>query len=472
MTIIKTDVCVIGAGSAGLSVAAGAVQMGSKVVLIEQGKMGGDCLNYGCVPSKSLLAAAKHARNMRIADQFGIENHDPQIDYAKVRDHIRGVIATIAPHDSVERFESLGVTVLRESARFMSAQEVVVGQQRVKSKYFVIATGSSPAVPPLPGLDEISFLTNETIFDLDKCPDHLIIIGGGPIGCEMAQAHLLLGARVTVLEMFSIMPKDDSELVNVVRQCLLSDGLNLHEKVKVSKVESTNSGVVVTIENDQGVERVEGSHILIATGRKPNVADLDLEKAGVVYTTKGVQVSRRLRSSQKRIFAVGDVAGSYQFTHTANYHAGIVLRNILFHMPAKVDYRAMPWVTYTIPELAHVGMNETIAQKAKVKYKILRTHFTEIDRSQVEHEIEGLIKVLVTPRGKILGVSIVGAQAGELITPWALALNKKLKIGALANIIVPYPTRSEITKRVAVEFYIPKLFSKQIKRVVRFLGRF
>jgi len=470
--MLKMDLCVIGAGSGGLSVAAAASQMGLKVVLIEKGKMGGDCLNYGCVPSKSLLAAAKRANAMRHAEAFGISNVVPDIDYLKLRDHIRGVIEKIAPHDSVERFTGLGVTVVLGEARFVERNVVDVGGERITAKRFVIATGALPAVPPIPGLDQTPYLTNETIFDLSEKPEHLIVIGGGPIGCELAQAHLLLGAKVTVMDIFTILPKDDLECVDVVRQQLLAEGLQLFENIKIDRIEKSALGVSVMIEVDGNKQSIDASHLLVSAGRKPNINGLTLEKAGVKFTQRGIVVDARLRTSNKRIFAIGDVIGGFQFTHTAGYHAGIVIRNALFHLPSKVDYKALPWVTYTEPEMAHVGFNEAMAKEKGLDYRILKTDFSEIDRSQAEHQTEGLIKVLVTPKGKILGATIVGAEAGELILPWVLAIQNNLKIAAMASVVVPYPTRNDISKRVAGSFFTKTLYSPKMKRVVRFLAKF
>lgn len=472
METLTADLCIIGAGSGGLSVAAAAVQMGAKVVLVENKKMGGDCLNYGCVPSKALIAAARVAHTFRSADQFGIRSQQPEVDYTKVNQHVHEVIAAIAPHDSVERFERLGVKVISATARFFCQNAVVAGDYKIKARRFVIATGSSAAVPAIPGLNETPFLTNETVFDLTIKPEHLVVIGGGPIGCELAQAYVLLGAKVTLLEMFSIMPKDDAELVAVVRQRLIKDGLQLHEGVKVIKTEKTAAGIAVVIEQAGKQQRVEGTHLLVAAGRKPNVQGLDLEKAKVVYSPHGIQVNKRLQTTNKKIFAIGDVVGGYQFTHVANYHAGIVIRNALFGLPAKVNYQALPWVTYTEPELAHVGLTEQQAQQKNIKIKVLRMNFSENDRAQTECQTEGMIKVVASEKGQILGATIVGLHAGELIAPWVSAINNKLKIKSLAEVIIPYPTLSEINKRVAGQFYLPMLTSSATKRIVKILSYF
>jgi pyruvate/2-oxoglutarate dehydrogenase complex dihydrolipoamide dehydrogenase (E3) component len=478
---LDVDICVIGAGSGGLSVAAGAVQMGASVALVEKHKMGGDCLNYGCVPSKSLLAAAHAAAAQREAAPFGVAPREPEVSFAKVHDHVQGVIAAIAPIDSVERFAGLGVKVLLGSARFAGPREVVAatkdGETRIKAKWFVIATGSRAAAPPIPGLDAVPYLTNETIFDQTARPEHLVVIGGGPIGLEMAQAHRRLGARVTVLEMFSILAKDDPELVDVVRRRVAAEGVTLLEKTKILGVarrgDGAAAGVAVEIERDGKRETVEGSHLLVAAGRSASVDGLDLEKAGIAYTKKGVTVDAGLRTSNRRVFAIGDAAGGLQFTHVAGYHAGIVIRQALFRLFwTKADTSAVPWVTYTDPELAHVGLSEADAKKAGREVRVLRWPYRENDRAQAERATEGFIKVIAAPNGRVLGADIVGKNAGELIHPWVLAVANRMKIAKLAGYIAPYPTLGEIGKRAAGSYFTPALFSGRTRRVVRFLLRF
>jgi pyruvate/2-oxoglutarate dehydrogenase complex dihydrolipoamide dehydrogenase (E3) component len=436
---LSTDICIIGGGSAGLAVAAGASQMGADVVLIEGRKMGGDCLNYGCVPSKSLLAAGKAAKLAERAARFGVGLDAPRIDFRAVHDHVAGVIATIAPHDSVERFEGLGVRVIEAMARFVATDEVEAGAVRIRAKHFVVATGSGPFVPPIPGLDEIPYLTNETVFDLVDKPDHLIVIGGGPIGCELGQAFRHLGARVSIAEMASIMPKDDPELVDLLRTRLRADGVELFEQSTVAGVEKTQNGLAVRLQRGEETQRIEGSHLLVAAGR------------------------------HRKVYAAGDVAGRFQFTHVAGYHAGIVIKNALFRLPAKTDDSAVPWVTYTEPELAHVGLTEEEARRTATDVRILRWPFSDNDRAQAERATEGLVKIVTSKRGKILGASILGAHAGELIQPWVLAISQGLKVSALATMIAPYPTLGEASKRAAGSFYTEALFSDRTKRIVRFL---
>ncbi len=474
---LDVDLCVIGAGSGGLSVAAGAVQMGVRVALVEKHKMGGDCLNYGCVPSKSLLAAAHVAETQRASGAFGVAAHEPAVDWAKVHDHVHSVIAAIAPTDSVERFTGLGVNVILGAARFAGPREVIAatpaGETRIRAKWIVIATGSRAAVPPVPGLDAVPYFTNETIFERKTKPEHLVIIGGGPIGLEMAQAHRRLGARVTVLELAAIMPKDDPELVAIVRERLVAEGIALFEQTKVLRVEKRGAGIAVEIERGGAREFVEGSDLLVAAGRAANVDGLDLEKAGIAHTKRGITVDAHLRSTNKRVFAMGDAAGGYQFTHVAGWHAGIVIRQMLFRLFwTKADTRAIPWVTFTDPELAHVGLSEAEAKKTQGDVRVLRWSFHENDRAQAERATEGFIKVVCTRKGRILGADIVGKSAGELIHPWVLAVANGMKVSQLASYVAPYPTLGEVGKRAAGSYYTPTLFSERTRRVVRFLLRF
>ena len=460
----NADICIIGGGSGGLSVAAGAVQMGASVVLIENGKMGGDCLNYGCVPSKALLAAGKRAQACRTADKFGLKSQEPSIDFKAIHDHVHGVIATIEPNDSQERFEKLGVTVIRGLGSFTPEGHVLAGENHIKAKKYLIATGSSPFVPPIPGLDKTPHLTNETIFDQITCPDHLLIIGGGPIGIEMAQAHLRLGAKVTVIDQ-AILPNDDPELVDVIRQNLLAEGMTIIEGELVQEVSKSGDAIIVKSKN----HTLKGSHLLVATGRKANIEELGLEDANIDHTPKGIIVNDRLQTSNKNIYAIGDCIGGLQFTHVAGYHAGIVIRNILFKLPSSASAAAVPWVTYCDPELAHVGLTEAQALEQFPTAITLRFPFKENDRAIAEHATQGFIKVMTKKNGVVLGASIVGKNAGDLLMPWILAVKEKKKIADIATLIAPYPTLSEVNKRVAGSFFTPKLFSKGTKRLVRFL---
>jgi len=469
---IKTDICVIGGGSGGLSVAAGASQMGADVVLVERARMGGDCLNYGCVPSKALIAAARAAEAVRGAARFGIRAGAPTIDFAAVHDHIHGVIGAIAPNDSTERFEGLGVRVIQAPARFTGPATVAAGDHEISARRFVIATGSAPVAPPIPGLAGVPYLTNETIFDSRAPIGHLVVIGGGPIGMEIAQAYRRLGAQVTVVEMFAALGKDDPELAELVKRQIAREGVALHEGVEIRGVARTAAGVAVTIGRKDGPEsRIDGTHLLVAAGRAPNVDGLGLDAAGIKYTRAGIDVDARLRTSNRKVFAIGDAAVGYRFTHIAGYHAGIVIRNALFRLPAKVDYRAIPWVTYTAPELAQVGLGEAEARRRHGEIRILRSAFAENDRAQTERETDGLLKVITTRRGVVVGAGMVGSHAGEAIQLWCLAIARGLKVKDVAGLILPYPTLGEINKRAAGSFYTPALFGARTRRLVRLLLR-
>lgn len=469
---IETDICVIGAGSGGLSVAAAAAAFGVPVVLVEKAKMGGDCLNYGCVPSKALIAAGKRAHAMRTASKFGLANARPRVDYAAVHDHIHGVIGAIAPNDSVERFTGLGVRVIKGAGRFTGKDTLVAGSTTIKARRFVIATGSSPMVPPIPGLDRVRFLTNESFFDLKERPEHLMIIGGGPIGMELAQASRRLGAEVTVLEAFQPLGKDDPELAQIVIDKVAEEGVDIRGGVKVVGVRRIRAGIELTLETAEGKETLVGSHLLVAAGRKANLDGLGLDEAGIAHDKRSIQVNKGLKTSNKQVYAIGDVIGGLQFTHVANYHAGLVIRNALFRLPVKVETAHIPWATYTDPELAHVGMTEASAKEAGKDIRVLRWPYAENDRAQAERDTGGLIKVITDAKGRILGATIVGAHAGEIIQMWGFAIQNGMKIGKMTAFVSPYPTLTEIGKRAAVNFYKPSLSNPWLRRAIAFLRRF
>lgn len=468
---VTCDICVIGAGSGGLSVAAAAAAFGEKVVLVEKHKMGGDCLNYGCVPSKAMIAAGRRAHLMRTSGPFGIRAATPEIDHRGVHDHVHQVIASIAPNDSVERFTGMGVRVIAAAGRFADADSVIAGGTRIKARRFVVATGSSPVVPPIPGLDTVPCFTNETIFTNAQRIEHLIVIGGGPIGIELAQAHLRLGSRVTVLEGMKALGKDDPELVGHVLSALREEGLNIREGTKVARVEGREGALRVTVTTDGGSDVVEGTHILVAAGRRPNLDGLDLEKAGIAFERSGIKVDAGLVTTNPKVFAIGDCIGGLQFTHVANYHAGIVIRRALFRLPAKVETGRVPWVTYTDPELAHVGLTEAQARAAGHKVGVLRWPYHENDRAQAERETAGHVKVVVGAKGRILGASIVGAHAGELIQMWSLAIAQKLTIKAMTDWISPYPTLAEVNKRAAIRYYASATSRPLVRKVIGWLKK-
>ena len=469
MQEIKTDLLVIGAGSGGLSVAAGAVQMGARVVLLEGHKMGGDCLNFGCVPSKALIASGKAAYAQSHAEQYGVANVTPDVDYAAAKDHVAGVIAQIEPVDSQERFEGLGVRVIREFGEFISPKQVKAGDHLITARRVIIATGSSPLVPPIPGLENVPYETNETIFELRDKPDHLLIIGGGPIGMEMAQAHRRLGCEVTVIEGASVLGQDDPELAQVVIDQFKAEGIGIEESAMASEIRGEAGAIEVEAKDGR---IFTGTHLLMAVGRRANTDRLNLEVAGIETTKRGIKVDASMQTTNRRVYAIGDVAGGLQFTHMAGYHAGLIIRQALLGLPARERTDHIPWATYTDPEIAHVGLTEEAARKEHAgNLDVVRFHYTHNDRAIAERKTNGLIKVMVV-RGRPVGASVAGAQAGELVNLWAFILANGLKMKHVANMVAPYPTLGEINKRVAGAYFSPKLFDNpMIKLVVGFVQR-
>ena len=467
---IKTDLCIIGGGSGGLSTAAGAVQMGASVVLVEGHKMGGDCLNYGCVPSKALIAAGKHAHAFGSGAPFGVAVASPVVDYAAAKAHVASVIKGIEPHDSVERFQDLGVQVIQEYGEFISPTELRAGDTIIKARRFVISTGSSPFVPPIPGLEDVPYFTNENIFELNDQPDHLLVIGGGPIGMEMAQAHARLGSKVTVIEGMKALGKDDPELAAIALDRIRGEGVEIAEDALAENI--SQNGKIITVKTKDGRE-FTGSHLLMAVGRKPNVDRLNLAAAGIEPTRGGIKVDASMKTTNKRVYAIGDVAAGLQFTHVAGYHASVIIKSALFGLPSKARTDHIPWATYTDPEIAQVGMTEAQAREAHGdKLEVLRFDYAENDRARAELATTGLIKVMVV-KGRPVGASIVGKQAGELIQTWALVIANKLKIGAVAAMVAPYPTLGEINKRAAGQYYVPRLFNSPfVKRMVGLVQKF
>lgn len=463
-THLKPDFCVVGGGSGGLSFAAGASQMGCSVVLLESNKMGGDCLNTGCVPSKALLHAARTVHGIKIGEDFG-SSQDFKVDFEKVHAYIHSVISKIAPNDSVERFEGLGVTVLQEKGAFCDPKTFETPTHIIKAKRFVIATGSHPFIPNIPGLSEVPYLTNEAIFDLKELPNHLVVIGGGPIGMEMAQGFHRLGSKVTVLQSGKALPKDEPSHTNSLKEILRGEGIDIRENVTVNSIEKGKDGIKVHCEG----QTLNPSHLLVATGRRPNIHGLGLEAANIIYTSSGITVNKGLKTTNPRVYAIGDCIGGYQFTHVAGYHAGLVIRNSIFKMGTKLSTQAIPWVTYTDPELAHVGKLESQLIESKIPYRTLTWDFHENDRAHTSGSTEGGIKAFVTPNGKILGVSILGEHAGELIYPWVIAIQNNLSLSAFTSSIAPYPTLSEVSKRLAGSFYTPSIFSPRMRGLVKLL---
>ncbi|UYV38011.1 FAD-dependent oxidoreductase [Rhodobacteraceae bacterium D3-12] len=469
MKQIKTDILVIGGGSGGLSVASGAAQMGADVTLLEGHKMGGDCLNYGCVPSKALIAAGNAAHAMGAGAAMGIAPVMPKVDYAAAKDHVAAVVGTIEPHDSVERFESLGVRVIEAYGAFVSPNEVQAGDTRISARRVVIATGSSPFVPPIPGLDSVPYETNETLFELREKPTHLLVIGGGPIGMEMAQAHRRLGCDVTVIEGAKALGRDDPEAAALVLDSLRGEGIVIAEDALAAEIRGTAGAIEVEVKDGRVFK---GSHLLMAVGRKPNLERLNLNVAGIETTKAGIKVDASLKTTNRKVYAIGDVTGGAQFTHVAGYQAGVIIRSALFGLPAKARTDHVPWATYTSPELAQVGMSEGEAREAHGdKLEIARFEYAGNDRAIAEGKTKGFIKVMVL-KGRPIGATIVGHGAGEHINLWALVLANKMKMGQVAAMISPYPTIGEISKRVAGAYFSPRLFdSKGVKRVVGLVQR-
>lgn len=469
---LKADLIVVGAGSGGLSAAAGAAMFGLDVILYEKAKMGGDCLNYGCVPSKALLSAAKYAASARESAKFGVSSGQPQVDWAAVKAHVNGAIETIAPVDSVERFEGLGVTVIQEHASFADPKTIISETTRARARRIIIATGSTAFIPPIPGLEDTPHVTNEQIFSLPQLPDHLVILGGGPIGLEMAQAFRRLGAEVTVIEMDRALARTDRDHAAIAVTALREEGITILEGHKAVKVSGEASAINVETESGEGPHTVTGSHLLVAVGRRAVTDGLDLEKGRVDYDRRGVQVSDKLRSvSNPRVWALGDVAGKGQFTHLAGWHASVFARRAFFKQNSKASDLPLPSVTYVAPEVAQVGLT---AEEARTQHGDTATvasfPFAENDRAIAEGKTIGEAK-LVVHKGKILGASIVGEGAGEIVQLVGYAMSNKLGVQSLTNFISPYPTRTEVVKRAASAYFTPKVFGKSAKRLVGLLQR-
>lgn len=470
--VLKPDLCVVGAGSAGLSVAAIAASFGVPVVLVEKGQMGGECLNTGCVPSKALLAAGHVAETFRRASAFGVAQARPRIDPERVRDHIRDVIAGIAPNDSAERFGAMGVTVLRGAARFVGPREMEVGNTVIRARRFVLATGSRPAIPPVPGLAEAPYLTNETIFDLAVRPERLVVIGAGPVGIEIAQAWRRLGAEVTVLASGPALARIDPEIAGPVLSALRREGVVIREHAPPSRVEHWAGGIRV----EGPGYRLDATHLLVAAGRRVPTDELGLDKAGIAADKSGILVDAGLRTRNRRVYAIGDCAGGPhggdRFTHVANYHAGLVIRSALFRVSATVDKDSIPRTVFTDPEIATVGLSEDEARRRHKDVRVLRWPFAENDRARAERDTAGEVKIVTDRKGVVLGAGIVGARASDLIVPWTLAVRKTLNVSEFRDLVVPYPTFSEVGKRAAVGFYAGQTRRPAVGRLLRVLRLF
>ena len=466
------DIGIIGGGAAGLTVASGAAQLGAKSLLVEKEEaLGGDCLHYGCVPSKTLIRTAHVYHLMKSAPAFGLPAVDPPpVDYARVAGRIRSVIDTIQEHDSEERFCSLGAKVRFGSPQFVDDHAVQLDGETVSAKNWVIATGSSAAVPPIEGLDNTPYITNREIFSLDRLPESLLILGGGPIGIEMAQAFSRLGTKVSVIERADqVLGKEDPDMAEAVSEALRAEGVAFHLNTAVTAARDLGAEREVTLRDAAGrTSTLKGELLLVALGRRPNIDDLALDKAGVEAGRGGIVVDNRMRTSRKHIYAAGDCNGGYQFTHAAGYEGGIVVSNAIIHLPRKADYTWMPWCTYTDPELASIGMNEKTARDAGIEPKIFTEPFENNDRSLAEAERVGRIKLVLDEKEKPLGVQIFGPQAGELIGEWVAALAGNVKLSTLAGAVHPYPTIGEINKKVVGNVFSPKIFSDTVKKGLKF----
>ncbi len=466
------DIGIIGGGAAGLTVASGAAQLGAKTLLIEkEPALGGDCLHFGCVPSKTLIRSAHVYHDMKHAERFGLPKVAlPPVDFARIAKRIADVIAVIQKHDSEERFCKLGAKVAFGTVFFKDKHSVDLNGKVVTAKTWVIATGSSAAVPPIPGLSDIDYITNRDIFSLSRLPGSMIVLGGGPIGIEMAQAFNRLGTSVTVVDRApQILGKEDPDMADAVQAVMASEGVNFYLDAAIDNVSQAKEKKTVTLALGDGASvALTADTVLVAMGREVNVKDLWLDAAGVAFERTGITVDARLRTSQKHIFAAGDVSGGYQFTHAAGYEGGIVVSNAVFRLPRKVDYTWLPWCTYTDPELASVGMNERAASDAGIDYSVWTEAFGDNDRGLAEGQTVGRIKLILDKKEKPLGVQILGPRAGDLIAEWVAALNGGVKLSTLASAIHPYPTLGEINKRVTGSVFSPKIFSEKVQKGLKF----
>lgn len=471
------DIGILGGGAAGLTVASGAAQLGASTLLIErEPKLGGDCLHYGCVPSKTLIRSAQVYHQMKNAERYGLPKMDvPPVDFRKITRRIQDVIDVIQVHDSVERFCSLGARVTFGQAEFADEHSVRLNGKLVSARQWVIATGSSPAIPRLPGLDRTDYITNRELFSLEKLPGSLIVIGGGPIAIEMAQAFQRLGSKVTVIQRSEhILTKEDPDLSDMLLQQLRAEGMTVYTGTKLKETRRYGADrveVFFEMMGPQGrmiTKGVRGEQLLIASGRQPNTQGLGLEQIDLLTDRGHIAVDARMRTRHAHIFAAGDVTGQYQFTHAAGYEGGIVISNAIFHLPRKADYTYFPWVTYTEPELASIGLNEAAAAKAGIRYSVWTEEFHGNDRALAEGETVGRIKLLLDEKEKPIGVQILGTQAGELVGQWVVALAGGVKLSTMASAVQPYPTVAEINKRVAGSVLSGKIFSDRVRKGLKF----
>jgi pyruvate/2-oxoglutarate dehydrogenase complex dihydrolipoamide dehydrogenase (E3) component len=466
------DIGILGGGAAGLTIASGASQFGAKTLLIEKEKeLGGDCLHFGCVPSKTLIRTANVYHLMKNAERYGLPRVELKpVGFQEVAKRIQSVISTIQKHDSRERFCELGARVEFGSAQFIDEHAVRLNNEIYSAKKWVIATGSSPFVPPIEGIDKIPFITNKELFSLKSLPKSMITIGGGPISIEMAQAFNRLGTKVTVVELAKqILGAEDKDMSEQLMDILISEGILFQLGATTINAKDLGSEKEIIIKDAEGkTVSLRAEAILVAVGRKANLQDLGLEDISMETDKKGLKIDSRLRTNHKHIFVAGDTTGAYQFTHAAGYEGGIVLSNAILHLPRKVDYTNLPWCTYTDPELASIGMNEKRAAAAGISYTVWTEEFKTNDRSLAEGVEAGKIKLLLNEEEKPIGIQILGPAAGELIGEWVAAMNGKVKLSTIASSIHPYPTLGEINKKVAGTFFAGKIFSEKVKKALKF----
>ena len=472
MTSYDYDIGILGGGSAGLTVAAGAAQLGARTLLVEKEEaLGGDCLHYGCVPSKTLIRTAHVYRLMKNGPKFGLPSVEVKpVDFREVAQRIQSVIRTIQKHDSEERFCGLGVKVEFGAPVFRDEHTIDLKGKFLSAKNWVIATGSSAAIPPVPGLEQTPHLTNRDLYSFDRLPASMIILGAGPIAAEMAQAFSRLGTRVSVIQRSGqILSNEDKDMADGVMEVLETEGVQFHLNTAILSAKDLGTEREVVIQTKGGDPlSLKAERILVALGREANLKGLNLEGIGIPYDAKGLTLDARLRTIHKHIYGAGDVTGTFQFTHAAGYEGSIVVSNAIFHLPRKVDYTFVPWCTYTDPELASIGMNEKQAKAAGVEYDLWMEEFKDNDRSLAEGELVGRIKMLLDKKGKPIGVQILGPRAGDLLSEWVAAFNGAIKPMTLAAAVHPYPTLGEINKKVAGTYLSSKIFSDKIKKGLRF----
>ena len=467
------DLIVIGGGAAGLTASTGAGQLGAKTLLIEKEKeLGGDCLHYGCVPSKSLIKSAYAYNVLKNSSQYGLPKMDvPPVDFRKIRERIQGIVGVIQEHDSPEWIKKkYNVDTAFGLPKFVDEHSIILNGKKTTSKNFIIATGSAPVIPPIEGIGSVPFITNIEVFSLEALPSSMIILGGGPIGLEMAQAFARLGSKVTIIQSGAqLLPKEDKDVAEFVQSRLEQEGIEILLNTRAKKVSKKNGIVEVFGENEGEHKIVQGETLFVATGRQANVNGLDLKKAGIEYTKKGIKVDNRLRTSTKNIYACGDVNGGFQFTHVAGYEAGIAMVNVIMRLPAKADYAKVPRCTYLDPEVANIGYNEKRAKEASLSYVVEMDEFKRNDRALAEGEAGGFLKMLINKKGVPLGVQIVGYHAGDLIHEWVVSINGKVKLSTIAQSIHAYPTLSEINKTASGNYLAPKLFNDSVRRMLKVL---